>query len=654
MPVARRSPVSASARQGREDGRPIASALGLPEHHVQLIEQSHERCAALGLSRIERPDFSPLGRADLHIARERNLRLHTHAAPVMEMLFGQIVNTESMVVLCDAAGTVIHSIGDDDFLARASKIALAPGVNWSEPAKGTNAVGTALVAEAPTLVHADEHFLHANDFLTCSATPIFDPRGNILGVLDVSGDRRSYHPHTMALVKMSARMIENHWLADDFKHAMRLHFHSRAGYIGTLMEGILAVAPDGRIVGANRGALEELRLPGSALRMHSLQSLFGVSLETLVDRFRFSMATPMLIQAQNGRSFHLQARFNWPVVGTVAEATSAHRPPVAVDAVAAGLADGAPPPGEPRSLAQLQTGDAAMDTVVARIRRVLDRDIPIVVSGDTGTGKDLLARAIHADSARADKPFVVVRGGTAVADAANGADAAPANLASHVRQAREGTVYFDEVADLTPSQQLQLLHLLQDGLPANEPGAPAQPLNVAIVCSTCHDLRSLVASGRLRQDVYFRLAGLAVRLPTLRERSDLVVLAQHILDGLSSGRRLSLGAGVIQWLREQPWPGNVRELGNVLRSAALMAGGGGEINMAHLPDDGPDTVERFTAAPDLQMRSLGELELDAIRQALAGASGNVSAAAKRLGVSRNTVYRRLQAAKLEAEAGQQR
>ena len=108
--------------------------------------------------------------------------------------------------------------------------------------------------------------MHANHFLTCSAAPILDPRGNILGVLDVTGDRASFHQHTMALVKMSARMIENHWLTDDYRNVMRLHFHSRVEFIGTLMEGILAISPDGKIVGANRGALEQLGLSGAALR----------------------------------------------------------------------------------------------------------------------------------------------------------------------------------------------------------------------------------------------------------------------------------------------------------------------------------------------------------------------------------------------------
>ena len=177
-----------------------------PSARAGVIEQSHLRCAALGLSRVERVDFEPLNRSDLTVARDRNQRLSTHAAPVMEMLFEQIVDTESMIVLTDANGTILHSVGDDEFLQRAGKVALSPGVNWAEHSKGTNAIGTALFEESPTVVHGGEHFIHANSFLTCSAAPIFDPRGNVLGVLDVTGDHRSYHTHTMGLMKMSARM----------------------------------------------------------------------------------------------------------------------------------------------------------------------------------------------------------------------------------------------------------------------------------------------------------------------------------------------------------------------------------------------------------------------------------------------------------------
>jgi transcriptional regulator of acetoin/glycerol metabolism len=279
--------------------------------HLARIEQSHQRCAALGLSRIGRPEHAPLPRADLGQVLERHRRLFQHAAPVMELLHEQIVDTHSMVVLCDATGTIIHSIGDPDFLARASQVALQPGVNWSEPAKGTNAIGTALMDEAPTLVHAQEHFMHANHFLTCSAVPIFDPRGDVLGVLDVTGDHRSYHPHTMALVNMSARMIENHWLSDDLDHQLCLHLHPRAECLGTLLDGILVATPEGRIVGANRSALALLQLGAAAVRTHSLGSLLGSSAAALVAHFRRAAAPPLRLQLPDGRALYARARFGW-------------------------------------------------------------------------------------------------------------------------------------------------------------------------------------------------------------------------------------------------------------------------------------------------------------------------------------------------------
>lgn len=283
-----------------------------PDAHLEAIAKSHERCVSRGLTRIEWRPPDPIGRHDLAHLRERHRGLTSHASPVMEMLFGQIVNTESMVVLCDPAGTIVHSIGDDDFLARAAKVALQPGVNWSEPSKGTNAIGTALIDERPTLVYGDEHFLHANDFLTCSASPILDPHGQLAGVLDVTGDRRSHHQHTMALVKMSVRMIENRWLDGEFPGAIRLHFHERAELIGTLTEGQLALSSDGRVLGANRGALELLGLSGSALRHHDLGSLFGESLGQLVDHGRRSACAPVIAEALDGRRLHLHARLDGP------------------------------------------------------------------------------------------------------------------------------------------------------------------------------------------------------------------------------------------------------------------------------------------------------------------------------------------------------
>ncbi|HMM85825.1 sigma 54-interacting transcriptional regulator [Azohydromonas sp.] len=617
--------------------------------HAETIAQSHARCAALGLTRIERPDHAPLGRPDLALVRERNLRLYAHAAPVMEMLYEQIAGTESMVVLCDATGTIIHSIGDDDFLERAQKVALQPGVNWSEPAKGTNAIGTALVDEAPTLVHADEHFLHANHFLTCSASPIVDPRGNVLGVLDVTGDHRSYHRHTMALVTMSARMIENHWLDDDFRHALRLHFHRRAGFVGTLMEGIVAIAPDGRVVGANRSALDQLGLSGAAMRLHTLDSLIGTALGPLFDRSRQAAATPMALALHDGRVVHVYARLQGPVWRATARARAARSPqPPAVPmlppaaATPASAGDAAP-----ASLEALCTGDPAWDQAVQRLRRVLDRGVAIVLVGETGTGKGLLAHTMHRASARASGPCVELHCAAVPAARLEAALFGGDGDAGAVRRAAGGTLLLDEIDALPAALQARLLHHLRDdgadGAPDGDPG-PAQ-----VVVATRHDLRDRVRTGALREDLYYRLDGLTVRLPPLRERCDLPVLAARLLrrDGAQA---LPLDPDALQRLRAHDWPGNVRELANVLRAAALLAGPGERIGAAQVaaalgdPMHGPAAGAAPPATDPRDTRPAGtleQIEIETIRTTLDAFGGNVTAAARRLGISRNTVYRRL-------------
>ncbi len=253
---------------------------------LEMIKRSHARSESLGLSVAMRPDYRVLGAAELALKLGQKRALCTHALPVMETLYGQIVNTHSMVVLTDAEGLILHSLGDDDFLRRADKVALRPGAVWTEQQQGTNAIGTAIAEGQATTVYGDQHFLRANQFLTCSSVPILDPYGKLLGVLDVTGDCRSHHQHTMALAKMSAQMIENHLFASAFTEALRIHFHSRVEFIGTLMEGIAAFRADGTFLSANRSAQFQLGLPLAALRAQTLASLFNVSGAALIDRLQ--------------------------------------------------------------------------------------------------------------------------------------------------------------------------------------------------------------------------------------------------------------------------------------------------------------------------------------------------------------------------------
>jgi len=680
---------------------------------TEFIDRSHQRSAALGLKRSDQRDLDPMVRSDLAVARERNQRLYVHAAPVMHLLFEQIVNTDSMILLTDAQGTILHSVGDDDFLERAHKVALQPGENWAEHAKGTNAIGTALFEEAPTLIHAAEHFMHANHFLTCSAAPIFDPRGNMLGVLDVTGDQRSYHQHTMGLVRMSARMIENHWLSDDFNDRLRLHFHSRPEFIGTLLEGIVIIGPDGKILGANRSAIDQIGMSGAELRTRSLTSLFGTSASAVYDHFRMPMSVPMQLSVPAGQLFHVSARFDWPSRSIVAGLDRDDAPAVprvertapipSVRTVAHGEPDRAAA-ARFSGLQYLRTGDPQVEALVQKIRRVIDRDIPLLILGETGTGKELLARAVHHDSNRSRQAFVAVNCASIPESlieaelfgyedgAFTGArkKGAPGRLV----QANGGTLFLDEIGDMPLSLQARLLRVLQERCVTPLGSTKSIAVDIAVICATHRNLREMIERHEFREDLYYRLNGLALRLPALRERTDLEAVCKRILQAECQSDTPELSPPVLEMFRRYAWPGNIRQLANVLRTAAVMSAGEHIITTTHLSDDFledarrgvapprtaaapaapmpapapwmpaaaglPPPSELFGASPNAFRaetaprqptteparetpvpHTLEQAEIAMIRAALDAVGGNISAASKQLGVSRNTIYRKL-------------
>lgn len=292
---------------------PSASMLATQQLHQQTIQHSHERSQAFGLQPAQAPDLHRLSDAALQEVLHRNARLCTQALPVMEMLYEQLAHAQSMVVLSDASGTVLHALGDPSFLARAQRVALSPGARWAEADKGTNAIGTALMTESPTLVHGAEHYLRSMHFLTCSAAPIFDHKGALLGVLDVSGDRRSYHPHTLALASLAARLIESQWFADRFRQSPQLQMHGLAEGLGTLQEGLLALAEDGHVLGINRRGLDLLGSGTATLHRESVQSLFGLSMDQLIAAAQHDQALPVQIPMRNEQALHtLYLKLRWP------------------------------------------------------------------------------------------------------------------------------------------------------------------------------------------------------------------------------------------------------------------------------------------------------------------------------------------------------
>lgn len=655
---------------------------------ADVIDQSHRRSAAYGLSENDFPDLSRALRSDLSHALDENQFLFQHAVPVMETLYDQIANTHSMVLLASSCGMVLHSLGDNDFLEKASRVALMPGADWSEQSKGTNAVGTALLEQEALTVHGSQHYLNANKFLTCSCAPIFDPYGQVIGALDVTGDHHSYHQHTLALVRMSAQMIENHMFADIFQKAIRIHFHTRPEFLGTLVEGIAVFSHEGRFISANRSAQFQIGLPFSALKAHTFSSLFGIPMSSLFELFSGTMPTPKQLVLHNGVTVWCRANFKSPApwsAGRTETGTSAAVPATApATNVVAPNDDGTFPrvaaPRKPQlsTLQYLDTGDPQVASVIHKLRMVSGKDIPIMILGETGTGKDLLAKAIHGDSPRAGQPFVAVNCAsipeTLIESELFGYEegaftgARKKGAVGKILQAHGGTLFLDEIGDMPKHLQARLLRVLQERKVSPLGAGKEVDVDVAVVCATHKNLKDMIARGDFREDLYYRLNGLVVRLPALRERSDFELVVRKILRSLcENGQNIALSPEVLDLFKRYHWPGNFRQLHNLLRTAVVMVGCSGSIEVSHLPDDFleelqlappshvmpmppaqalPPLVTLQTTPAEMReasqggKQSLQEVTLSAMAQMLRLHKGNVSAAAKALGVSRNTIYRK--------------
>jgi transcriptional regulator with PAS, ATPase and Fis domain len=315
------------------------------------------------------------------------------------------------------------------------------------------------------------------------------------------------------------------------------------------------------------------------------------------------------------------------------------------------------------ALADLALGDAQMRSVVDKVRRVMDRDVPLLILGGTGTGKEYLAKAIHHASLRKNHAFVAVNCASVPENLIESelfgyeegafTGAKRKGAVGKLLQADGGTLLLDEIGDMPLAMQARLLRVLQERKVVPLGGSKSHDIDVNLVCATHRNLREMIAEGSFREDLYYRINGLAVRLPRLSERTDLRTLCQQMLTQLSPHHALTLGESLADDFAQYDWPGNLRELHNVLRTATVLAGSDRQITRVHLSDDflADLAIARARAPASAAAVLVGSSQarfeaqqLDEIRDAVKAQHGNVTLAAKALNVSRNTIYRKLKAA----------
>ncbi len=624
-----------------------------------LIVRSWERCRRFGLGDASyRPPGESLDRIALKTEQDRNRHLLLQGRPIMEHVYEQIRESGSMVILADANGLLLETVGDADFVSRADRVALLAGASWDENLRGTNAIGTALSEESAVSVFGGEHFLEHNSFLTCCASPIFGPDGRLIGVLDISGDYRSHQRHTLGLVRLSSAIVEKRLFESVHARDILVCFHSRADFLGSPKEGLAAVSPDGQVLAINRAGTELLGIRQVDAVNRDFSMVFESSLAALVDRLRHNPQGSFEIKA-NGRLLHVQLRGQLPpqaIAGRVFDDAPALRPPRRPEAA----------PAKPQlTLDTLNTGDLRLQAAIDRARRILGRDIPILIQGESGAGKEMFAKAFHNSGPRADAPFVALncasipetlieselfgyQGGAFTGARKEGAP-------GKILQAHGGTLFLDEIGDMPLNLQARLLRVLQERCVTPLGSTRAIQVDISLVCATHRKLREEVARGSFREDLYYRLNGMSVTLPALRERTDIRALVAKLAaaETASRGAAVQFSAGALLAIEGYGWPGNIRQLFNVIRVAiALLDDDETLITETHLPEElfevplaapavATPAFDPWAAAPLEGQNSLDAISRQAAQRAVEAAGGNISSAARQLGISRNTLYRKL-------------
>ena len=609
------------------------AAPASPLSHDAIVQTSWQRCRAFGLDHQSAPAFDQLPAAGIARLLDSHHSLvqttHQEVLPYYENILS---NSNCLIMLADNQGQVLTSWGTQRFIEPNLARGFQAGASWMERSSGTNAIGTALACEQAVHIEHDEHFLKANRFMTGSAAPIFDAERKVIAVLDVSSD--SYLPpsHTLGMVKMMSQTVENRLILNLFHgQHFQLTFNTGLNNLDSQWAGLLIFDESGQVLSANRRADNLL---GVRLSRVSVESLFKVSLLELINQ---PEGLPFALQTSGRNRFQclLKRPKQTPVQARVF------------------VAEDKPAPASAISLNTLHFGDSRVEKAVRQAERLLEKDIPLLIHGETGVGKEVFVKALHQASSRQKQAFIAVNCAAIPAElveselfgyekgAFTGAN--QKGSIGLIRKADKGTLFLDEIGDMPLPTQARLLRVLQERCVQPVGSSELFPVDLRIISATNRSLREQVQLGRFREDLYYRIGGLTLELPPLRERSDKQALFKRLWEQHREPTQWAgLSPEVLELFEKHPWPGNLRQVSSVMQVALAMAEEQ-PVRPEHLPDDFFVDLEMEpveTAAP----LGLDLNDVEALNRELKAAGGNISHLARRLGVSRNTLYKRLRQA----------
>ncbi|MCP3870103.1 MAG: sigma-54-dependent Fis family transcriptional regulator [Gammaproteobacteria bacterium] len=653
---------------------------GVSQHVARVLDVVENRTSiGVGTHRLERSWERSLNNHQVdptqtnipRIVTSRELREHKDrldafmriAREGVDRLHAQVVSSNYCVLMTDAGGITIDFRTVPGLEREFREEGFRPGTCWSEEREGTCGVGTALMDHQPILVHRGEHFRTHNINFTCSAAPIFGIDGKPIALLDASAlnspEQRESQLLVYRMVVERAQQIENAYAYYAFRPYWLLQCGRLAEYLSVQTDYLIAFDENGHIVGGNRRAnMELLNCEDSPpLLVHDL---FECTANDILAAAHARPGQPFPLRLQgNGERIFVTLRA--PATGNrfySKNAKSCKETPSKVENI----------PG----FSHLALNDPRVRGNVERALKIVNRKIPTMLLGETGTGKEAFARGLHKCSEGRDKPFVALncaaipenlieselfgyRGGAFTG-------ASPKGARGKILQADEGTLFLDEIGDMPLQLQSRLLRVLAEGevLPVGAETSVSVKLN--IVCATHQDLLALVKQGRFREDLYYRLNGATFLLPPLRERTDIGEVIDKVLAEEAAAidnPELILDSASRQALSNHDWPGNIRQLRYAIRYACAIADGD-ILRVEHFPPELfclpgvngskcrlESQVSRFSETTSLlpdAPRALSDADSMLRGQMIETLHRNqwqVTVSAQEMGMSRATFYRKL-------------
>lgn len=608
------------------------------------IASSHKRSKKYNIdpNLTKAPESTRLTAKELEERIENQKTFYTVAKEQIDKLYTLLQGTGFCMALADKDGYVLYIIGDTDLVEHFKNRNCIPSYRWTEKDMGTCVIGLTLEDKKPIYIPGNEMYATLAQNISNSGAPVFDIDGSLLGVISLSGYTEKMHIHTLGLVCQAAEAVTSH--LKEQRHSKELAIKNK--YMSALLEagtkGIVTIDPKGRIVQTNQKARCIFELDKNCIgKPFSSLTKTNFNFEQVLHKGKRFLAREISTNKGNGfLALDPVIMKNGEIVGAILTITEKK---------------------EMMQLAMEMTGAKAhftFDAIVGTSPKLLEaleiakiaakNTASLLIYGETGTGKELFAQAIHNAGDRSDRPFVALNCGAIPSELLESelfgyeegafTGAQKGGRPGKLELADTGTLFLDEIGDMPFNMQVKLLRALQTGEIRRVGGIRTIPIDIRIISATNKDLKKEIEKECFRPDLFYRITTLSILIPPLRERrDDIPLLVDYFFKRFGSlDTRKCLAPNIYNLIVNYSWPGNVRQLESAIERAIHLADGK-TIKAEHFG------IEKNNAdGTAIRNLTLDEMEKNIISESLQKHRGNMSSCAKSLGISRPTLYRKLE------------